>query len=135
MSGWPATSIPIAVGESIYALSHFREYLQRDACSIVQPDVARIGGITPWLKVAHLAEGFNTPVCPHFLMELHVSLTAAVPNAAWVEYIPQLDDITTSRIALENGFAIPPDSPGIGIDWDWQAIDRQARVRRVIGEP
>jgi hypothetical protein len=42
------------------------------ACSIVQADVARIGGITPWLKVAHLAESFNVPICPHFLMELHV---------------------------------------------------------------
>ena len=62
------------------------------ACSIVQVDCARIGGITPWLKVAHLAEAFNVAVCPHFLMELHVSLTAAVPNGAWVEYIPQLDD-------------------------------------------
>ena len=67
-----ATSLPIAVGESLYHPSHFREYLQRGACSIVQVDVARIGGITPWLKTAHLAETFNVTVCPHFLMELHV---------------------------------------------------------------
>ena len=84
--------MPIAVGESLYHPSHFREYLERGACSVVQVDCARIGGITPWLKVAHLAETFNVAVCPHFLMELHVSLTAAVPNGAWVEYIPQLDD-------------------------------------------
>lgn len=51
------TSIPLAVGESMYHLSQFREYLEQGACSIVQPDVARIGGITPWLKVAHMAEG------------------------------------------------------------------------------
>ena len=98
-----STSLPIAVGESIYHPSHFREYLQREACSIVQADVARIGGITPWLKVAHLAETFNVPICPHFLMELHVSLCAAVPNAAWVEWIPQLDDITTSRMTVQDG--------------------------------
>jgi L-alanine-DL-glutamate epimerase-like enolase superfamily enzyme len=116
------TSIPVAVGESMYHLSQFREYLEAGACSIVQPDVARIGGITPWIKVAHLAEGFNVPVCPHFLMELHVSLCAAVPNAAWVEYIPQLDDITTSRIRVENGFAYPPNTPGLGIEWDWPVI-------------
>src|SRR4051812_28022177 len=48
----------IAEKESIYHPSHFWEYLQRGACSIVQADVARIGGITPWLKVAHLAEFF-----------------------------------------------------------------------------
>ena len=106
-----STSLPIAVGESIYSPSHFREYLQRDACSIVQADVARIGGITPWLKVAHLAETFNVAICPHFLMELHVSLCAAVPNAAWVEYIPQLDDITTSRMTIATAMPCRPPSP------------------------
>ncbi len=119
------TTIPVAVGESIYHLGQFREYLEQGACSIVQPDVARIGGITPWIKVAHLAEAFDVPVCPHFLMELHVSLCAAVPNAAWVEYIPQLDDITRSRIRVEGGYAYPPDTPGLGIEWDWDAIDHR----------
>jgi L-alanine-DL-glutamate epimerase-like enolase superfamily enzyme len=123
------TAIPIAVGESIYHPAHFREYLERDACSIVQVDVARIGGITPWLKVAHVAEAFNVSVCPHFLMELHVSLTAAVPNAVWVEYIPQLDDLTASRLAIADGYAIAPMTPGLGIDWDFPAIDRRAVAR------
>jgi L-alanine-DL-glutamate epimerase-like enolase superfamily enzyme len=124
-----ATTLPVAVGESIYSLQHFREYLQRDAASVVQVDVARIGGITPWLKVAHLAESFNMPVCPHFLMELHVALTAAVPNGRWVEYIPQLDAITSTRMTISEGRAVPPQTPGLGIDWDWDAIDR----RRVEG--
>jgi L-alanine-DL-glutamate epimerase-like enolase superfamily enzyme len=125
-------TMPIAVGESIYHPSHFREYLERRACSIVQVDCARIGGITPWLKVAHLAEAFNVSVCPHFLMELHVSLTAAVPNGAWVEYIPQLDAITTSRMAMAEGYAIAPDAPGLGIDWDFRAIERLAVARATV---
>jgi L-alanine-DL-glutamate epimerase-like enolase superfamily enzyme len=120
-----ATALPIAVGESIYHPSHFREYLQRGACSIVQADVARIGGITPWLKVAHLAESFNVPICPHFLMELHVSLCAAVPNAAWVEWIPQLDDITAERLAVVDGRIAPPSAPGLGIAWNWDEIGRR----------
>jgi L-alanine-DL-glutamate epimerase-like enolase superfamily enzyme len=125
-------TMPIAVGESLYHPSHFREYLERRACSVIQVDCARIGGITPWLKVAHLAETFNAPVCPHFLMELHVSLSAAVPNGAWVEYIPQLDAVTTSRMAMQDGFALPPDTPGLGIDWDLPAIDRLASGRVTI---
>jgi L-alanine-DL-glutamate epimerase-like enolase superfamily enzyme len=120
-----STSIPIAMGESLYSHLHFREYLQAGACSVVQVDVARIGGITPWLKVAHLAETFNMPVCPHFLMELHVGLCAAVPNARWVEYIPQLDDLTTERITIENGYAVPSAAPGLGIAWDFDAIKRR----------
>ena len=123
------TAIPIAVGESLYHPAHFREYLERGACSIVQVDCARIGGVTPWLKVAHLAEAYNVAVCPHFLMELHVSLTAAVPNAAWVEYIPQLDDVTTSRMTIEDGHAVAPGAPGLGIDWDFAAIDARATAR------
>jgi L-alanine-DL-glutamate epimerase-like enolase superfamily enzyme len=85
--------------------------------------VARIGGITPWLKVAHLAETFNVEVCPHFLMELHVSLTAAIPNGRYVEHIPQLRAITTAEMAIEDGHAVAPESPGLGIAWDRGAMD------------
>jgi L-alanine-DL-glutamate epimerase-like enolase superfamily enzyme len=127
-----ATTLPVAVGESLYHPSHFREYLQREACSVVQADVARVGGITPWLKIAHLAECFNVPVCPHFLMELHVSLCAAVPNARWVEWIPQLDDVTTSRLAVADGRASPPETPGLGIDWDFDAIARKRAFAPIV---
>jgi L-alanine-DL-glutamate epimerase-like enolase superfamily enzyme len=120
-----STSLPIAVGESMYHPSQFREYLANDACSIVQVDVARIGGITPWLKVAHLAETFNMSVCPHYLMEIHVSLCAAVPNAQWVEYIPQLTDLTSSAMRIEDGYAWPPDAAGIGIAWDMSVINER----------
>ena len=123
------TSLPIAVGESLYSISHFREYLQRHAASVIQVDVGRIGGITPWLKVAHMAEAFNVAVCPHFLMELHVSLCAAVPNARWVEYIPQLDALTTQGMSIQNGKARPSDAPGLGIEWDFDAINRLAVER------
>lgn len=116
--------VPIAVGESMYSLSQFKDYLERGACHIVQADVARVGGITPWLKIAHMAEAFNVPVCPHFLMELHVALVCAVPNAPTLEYIPQLDDVTRKPMNVKNGFAIPSDEPGLGIDWDWEAIGR-----------
>ena len=117
-----STSTPIAVGESIYSLRHFREYMAKGACNVVQVDVARIGGITPWLKVAHAAEAFDIPVCPHFLMELHVSLACAIPNGKYVEYIPQLDDLTTSRMTIEDGFAVAPATPGLGVEWDSDAV-------------
>lgn len=120
-----ASAVPIAVGESLYSPTQFAAYIQQGACSIVQVDVARIGGITPWLKVAHLAECHNLAVAPHFLMELHASLTAAVPTAAWVEYIPQLDAVASSRLAIEDGHAVAPGLPGLGIDWRWDEIERR----------
>ncbi|WP_331772872.1 mandelate racemase/muconate lactonizing enzyme family protein (plasmid) [Embleya sp. NBC_00888] len=118
-----STSIPIAVGESLYSAGQFRDYLARGAASIVQVDVARVGGITPWLKVAHLAETFNVEVCPHFLMELHVSLTAAVPNGRYVEHIPQLRAITHDEMRVRDGHAVAPEAAGLGIAWNTDAID------------
>lgn len=118
-----ATSIPVAVGESLYSIGQFRDYLHREAASIVQVDVARVGGITPWLKVAHLAEAFNVHVCPHFLMELHVSLVAAIPNGRYVEHIPQLRAVTRGQLPIVDGHAVAPDEPGLGIAWDRDAIE------------
>ncbi len=117
--------VPIAVGESLYSPGQFADYLRAGACSIVQVDVARVGGITPWLKVAHMAEAMNVAVCPHFLMELHVSLVCAIPNSWMLEYIPQLDPITHSRLDIRKGLAHPPEAAGLGIDWDHQAIAAQ----------
>ena len=101
----------------------WQQYLHQGAAGIIQVDVARVGGITPWLKVAHLAESFNVKVCPHFLMEIHVSLAAAVPNGLYVEHIPQLRGITNTQMTIENGNAIAPTTPGLGIDWNFAAID------------
>jgi L-alanine-DL-glutamate epimerase-like enolase superfamily enzyme len=128
-----ATSTPIAIGESLYSIRHFREYMAKGGCSIVQADVARIGGITPWLKVAHMAEAFDMPMCPHFLMELHVSLACAVQNGRYVEYIPQLDELTTHGMAVENGMAVAPSAAGVGIAWDWSEVRRRS-VAEFTGE-
>ena len=125
-------TLPIAVGESLYSPGQFGDYVRAQACHIVQVDVARVGGITPWLKVAHLAEACNLAVAPHFLMELHVSLTTAVPNGAWLEYIPQLDAVASSRVQISDGRATPPNTPGLGIAWDWPELERRASARHLI---
>ena len=127
-----ASAVPIAVGESLYSPGQFADYMRAGAASIIQVDVARIGGITPWLKVAHLAEACNLAVAPHFLMELHVSLVGATPAGRWVEYIPQLDAVATSRLVIEDGHALVPQTPGLGIAWRWDEIERRAVARHVI---
>jgi L-alanine-DL-glutamate epimerase-like enolase superfamily enzyme len=118
--------VPIAVGESLYSPGQFADYIAAGACGIVQADVARVGGITPWLKIAHMAESHNLMICPHFLMEIHVSLVCAVPNAPWLEYIPQLEDIA-APMARQGGMALAPTAAGLGIDWDEDAL-RRAQV-------
>ena len=118
--------MPVAVGESLYSIRHFADYVARGAASVIQVDAGRIGGITPWLKVAHMAECHGLAVAPHFLMELHASLVCAVRNGVWVEYIPQLDDIVGDRLRIKDGYAHAPDTPGLGIDWNEDEIARRA---------
>jgi L-alanine-DL-glutamate epimerase-like enolase superfamily enzyme len=119
------TSLPIAAGGSLHALSQVAAYLRHGACSVVRPDAACLGGITPWLKCAHLAEAHGLPVCPPGATELHVALACAVPNARWAERAPQLSEITLTGVAVREGRASPADEPGLGIAWDQDAIERR----------
>lgn len=117
------TDTPIAIGESLYSVGQFGEYVQQGAATVIQVDVARVGGITPWLKVAHTAEAAGLAVCPHFLMELHVSLAGGSSALRFVEHIPQLRGVMTESLRLEDGILFASDEPGIGIGWDQDALD------------
>ncbi|MBU0595328.1 mandelate racemase/muconate lactonizing enzyme family protein [Candidatus Bipolaricaulota bacterium] len=108
------SSIPIALGESLYSKFDFAHYIKRSAVDIVQPDAARIG-ISEWIKVAHMAECWGIPVAPHAFFELHAHLVAAIPNGLMVEYIPYLDRILETPLRPANGCVTPPDRPGHGI--------------------
>lgn len=113
-----AVRVPIAVGESLYNRFAFKEYVAQNAASILQPDVARVGGVTEWMRIAQMAHAFNLSVAPHFLMELHVHLAAAVPNALFVEHIPFLDRFLRHPLRVVDGFFEVPQRPGHGIEFD-----------------
>jgi len=118
------TAIPIALGESLYNRHQFKDYIASDGVSIVQPDACRCGGITEWLKVAHMASCYNMNVSPHFVMELHLPLVAAIPNGLFVEYIPSLDAVLRKPMKLEDGCFRPSEEPGLGIPWDFNKLDK-----------
>ena len=94
------TTIPIAVGETLYNKFVFQEYISQGAVDILQPDAVRCGGITEWIKIAHMAECFGLSISPHFLMDLHVHLAAAVPHSLFVEYITSLDLVLSDTLTL-----------------------------------
>lgn len=116
------TSIPIALGESLFTRFQFRDYIATGGVSIVQPDVCRCGGITEWLKIAHMADCHNIQVSPHFVMELHLPLIAAIPNSLFAEYIPSLNPILVRPLELVDGCFMPSEEPGLGIPFDWDKL-------------
>lgn len=116
------TSIPRAGGESLYAPAYFYECVRGGALDILQPDVVRVGGITNAMRVCQLAYAANLRVAPHVSPELSVTVAAAVPNSMCVEYIPQMEPVLRRRVRLEDGYAVPPDAPGHGIEFDEEAL-------------
>lgn len=115
------SSIPLGLGENLYTLEQFREYIVADACDFVQADLGRVGGITPYLGIAQFARAYNLPMTPHFVMELSATVLASVPNALWLE---MTDGGTLSDLGviepqpIVDGYFVPSDRPGIGLVYD-----------------
>lgn len=113
------TGIPLAVGESLYTAQSVRDYLVADAVDIVQADIARVGGLTPWLKIADLAAAWNRLVAPHFLVELSLHALCAVDNALVLENVRggSLHDLGLARapIRVERGAAVAASTAGHGV--------------------
>jgi L-talarate/galactarate dehydratase len=81
-----------------------------------------LGGITPWLKMAGMAEAFNVPVVSHGVPEIHVHLVGAVPNGLTVEYMPRLFPLWKAVPQPKDGMLDMPAAPGLGLEFDEAAI-------------
>jgi L-alanine-DL-glutamate epimerase-like enolase superfamily enzyme len=98
------------------------------------PDAPRVGGITPFLKVAALADHAGLMLAPHFAMELHVHLAAAYPTEPWVEHFDWLEPLFNERLAIQDGRIIVPTRPGLGVSLSEQAR-AWTREREEFGTP
>jgi L-alanine-DL-glutamate epimerase-like enolase superfamily enzyme len=96
--------------------------LEARSVDIVMIDQVRSGGITPWLKIAGMAEAFNLPVVSHGVPEIHVHLVGAVPNGLTVEYMPRLFRLWEEVPPPINGELAMPTAPGLGLKFDEEAI-------------
>jgi L-alanine-DL-glutamate epimerase-like enolase superfamily enzyme len=115
--------LPVAAGENLRTLWDFRQYIATDAVSYPEPDVTNCGGVTPFMKVAHLAEAFNLPVTSHGAHDVTVHLLAACPNRSYLEaHGFGLERYIAEPLVIEDGFAIAPDRPGHGIAFDWEGL-------------
>jgi L-alanine-DL-glutamate epimerase-like enolase superfamily enzyme len=115
--------LPVAAGENLRTLAEFGRLVAAGGVSYPEPDVSNCGGVTAWLKVAHLAEAHHLPVTSHGVHDLHVHLLAAVPNGSYLEVHGfGLERFLTHPLVLEDGAAVAPERPGHGVAFDWAAL-------------
>jgi L-alanine-DL-glutamate epimerase-like enolase superfamily enzyme len=108
--------VPIALGEQLYRVDHFREFIAAGAVCFVQPDAVRLAGITEWLEVADLARAHGLPVVAHIgdMMQVHQHLSFAHDACRMLEYIPWMRDCFEEPATVRDGAFIRPEQPGAG---------------------
>lgn len=118
--------LPIATGEYHYGIVPFRDMLEKRAVDIVMVDLLRAGGITHWMKAAHLAEAFNKPVVSHLAPEVLGHCIAAAPNSDLTEHMPWAFPLfqDVPQVSSADGCLVLPEEPGLGLQFDQDAIDR-----------
>jgi len=116
--------LPIAAGENLRTLWEFKLYVAGGGVTYPEPDVTNCGGVTPFMKIAHLAEAFNLPVTSHGAHDVTVHLLAACPNRSYLEaHGFGLERYIAEPLTIQDGFALAPDRPGHGIAFDWKGLE------------
>jgi galactonate dehydratase len=117
--------IPVATGERLFTTWGFRDILEKQAASVLQPDLAHCGGISQGRKIAAMAEVNYASFAPHnplspVNMRASLHLDAATSNFVIQEWVfddpPVRDDIMINPVVVKDGWAEVPMEPGLGTD-------------------
>ena len=117
--------IPIATGENFRSLWEFKAAVDTGGVSFLEPDVTNCGGITPFMKIAHLAEAHHLPVTSHGAHDLTVHLLAACPNRSYLEaHGFGLENYIENPLVITEGYVNAPDRIGHGINFNWDKLEK-----------
>ena len=106
---------PIATGEMLTSAAEHAELIRHRAADYLMPDAPRVGGITPFLRIAAQAENAGLALGPHFAMELHVHLGAVYATEPWVEHFDWLDPLFNEKMQIADGRMVVSERLGLGV--------------------
>ena len=115
---------PIQIGENWWGPHDMAKSVEACASDYAMADAMKIGGVTGWLRAAALAEAAGLPLSSHLFPEISTHLLAVAPTSHWLEYVDWANPILAEPLKVEDGHALAPDTPGIGISWDEEAVQR-----------
>lgn len=113
---------PLQVGENFYGPREMHKALQKKACDLVMPDFMRIGGVTGWMRAAAIAGAAGVPMSTHLYPEVAAHVMRVTETAHWLEWQDWADPVLQQPYRLGNGLLHIPDVPGIGLEWNEDAV-------------
>ena len=113
-----ALDTPVASGETEYTRYGFRRMLELRSADILMPDLQRVGGVSEFVRVGHMAESFDVLVSSHLFPETSVQVLGGLANAMFLEYMPWFSRLYREELVFEGGEAIVPERPGWGFTFD-----------------
>ena len=119
-----ALDTPIASGETEYTRYGFRRMLELRSADVLMPDLQRVGGVSEFMRVGHMAESFDVPVSSHLFPETSIQVLGALANANYLEFMPWFSDLYNEKLAFDNGDAMVPERPGFGFTFNLDYIAR-----------
>jgi mandelate racemase len=117
---------PLMIGENFYGPRELYKALQAKACDLVMPDFMRIGGVTGWIQAAGICAAAGVPISTHLYPEVGAHVLRASETAHWLEWQDWAEPVLQQPYALRDGNVIIPDRPGLGLDWDEDAVRKYA---------
>jgi mandelate racemase len=115
---------PIQIGENFMGPEQMAQAIAAGAADYVMPDAERIGGVTGWMRAAALAQAAGLEMSSHLFPEASAHLLAVTPTAHWLEYVDWANPILETPLAVRDGAVSAPESPGLGLAWNEDAVRR-----------
>jgi L-alanine-DL-glutamate epimerase-like enolase superfamily enzyme len=110
--------VPIAVGAGFDTREAFFRVIREGAVRTVRVDVCRLGGVTPLLKVAAVAEAYHVAVSPVRMPEVGVHLACGLASVPHVDSVSWFRDAFTGGAVVEGGKMKPGAGAGLGLELD-----------------
>jgi galactonate dehydratase len=133
--------VPVATGERLVTRFQFRELLEKGACAVIQPDICHCGGLWEARKIAAMAETYYVGVAPHnplgpIATAAAIQFAASTPNwliqESFRSDVPWRDEVVSDPVTIKGGYAIPSESPGLGVEVNEEAAAKHPFEQEVL---
>jgi L-alanine-DL-glutamate epimerase-like enolase superfamily enzyme len=125
----------VTVGENLSDHRYYRSLIVSGAVDLLRCDATVVGGVREFMAVCNLASAWGMEIAPHVHPGVHIHFAVSIPNlyTGGIEYmdpesgLDPFDVLLDSELKVRDGVAYLPKRPGLGINFDWEAVKAHAR--------